>query len=72
MPEDFDDTAIKERIQSLSRQIDAILRKVAEVEPTLLSSEGKPAAQSFTPDGPLAEAPPRARRSTTDTDKGRD
>jgi hypothetical protein len=48
------------------------LRKVAEVEPTLLSNEGKPAAQSFTPDGSLPEAPPRARRSTTDTDKGRD
>jgi hypothetical protein len=41
MPEDLDDAAIRERIHTISRQIDTILRKVAKLEPALFSDGAK-------------------------------
>lgn len=78
MPQDFEDDAIRDRIHTISRQIDAILRKVATCEPALLS-EGKPGAapessptpqpptDAFREDSPHPEPPPRPDASASGT-----
>ena len=73
MPRDLDDAAIRERIQAISRQIDAILRKVAEHEPDLLSpSPAGPGAVPPPRPGPLSSEPPHPESpppSANDTGK---
>jgi hypothetical protein len=81
MPQDFEDDAIRDRIHTISRQIDAILRKVATREPALLSdSKSRPAPEStpqpqtdaFRDDPPPPEPPPRPNPSASGTGKAPD
>ena len=82
MPQDFEDDAIRARIHTISRQIDAILRKVATREPALLSGDSKstpapeaipqPQPEAFRDDPSRPQPPSGPNPSASDTGKAPD